>query len=186
AGLESPWIDTAEIAGPGFINLRLRPSWYGHVVGRVLDEGAGYGGGAVSHPQRLQVEFVSGNPTGPMTVATARNAAYGDALGRIRLLVSGALAARGRHGAAGDREGARGGSRVRARRRGLAGQRGARRRQGPGAGAKQRRADLLRGRSGLHRVQARPWLRRRRVRARRRPSWLHRPSQGGRPRAGLR
>ena len=83
AGLESPWIDTAEIAGPGFINLRVRPSWFGHVVGRVLDEGAGYGGGATPHPQRLQVEFVSGNPTGPMTVATARNAAYGDALGRL-------------------------------------------------------------------------------------------------------
>jgi len=83
AGLESPWIDTAEIAGPGFINLRVRPSWFGHVVGRVLDEGTGYGGGATPHPQRLQVEFVSGNPTGPMTVATARNAAYGDALGRL-------------------------------------------------------------------------------------------------------
>ncbi len=83
AGLESPWIDTAEIAGPGFINLRVRPSWFGHVVGRVLDEGAGYGRGATPHPQRLQVEFVSGNPTGPMTVATARNAAYGDALGRL-------------------------------------------------------------------------------------------------------
>jgi arginyl-tRNA synthetase len=82
-GLESPWIDAAEIAGPGFINLRLRPSWYGHVVGRVLAEGAGYGAGAAAHPQRLQVEFVSGNPTGPMTVATARNAAYGDSLARL-------------------------------------------------------------------------------------------------------
>jgi arginyl-tRNA synthetase len=83
AELDSPWIEAAEVAGPGFINLRVRPSWYGHVVGRVLGEGAGYGAGAAPHPQRLQVEFVSGNPTGPMTVATARNAAYGDALGRL-------------------------------------------------------------------------------------------------------
>ena len=82
-GLDSPWIDSAEIAGPGFINLRLRASWFGHVVTRVLDEGTAYGGGAAALHQRVQVEFVSANPTGPMTVATARNAAYGDALARL-------------------------------------------------------------------------------------------------------
>ena len=43
------------------------PAWYGHVVERVLDEGVRFGAGAAVHPQRLQVEFVSGNPTGPMT-----------------------------------------------------------------------------------------------------------------------
>src|SRR6478672_4633486 len=37
--LHSPWIEGAEVAGPGFINLRLQPGWYGHVVERVLDEG---------------------------------------------------------------------------------------------------------------------------------------------------
>src|SRR5262245_17190103 len=82
-GIDSPWIEDAEIAGPGFINLRLRPSWYGHVVARVLAEGDGYGTGAATARRRVQVEFVSGNPTGPVTVGTARNAAYGDALARL-------------------------------------------------------------------------------------------------------
>jgi arginyl-tRNA synthetase len=81
--LQSPWIEGAEIAGPGFINLRLQPGWYGHVVERVLDDGARFGAGAAASPQRLQVEFVSGNPTGPVTVGSARNAAYGDSLARL-------------------------------------------------------------------------------------------------------
>ena len=81
--LDSPWVEGAEIAGPGFINLRLTPSWYGHVVSRILAEGGGYGAGATPKPQRIQVEFVSGNPTGPVTVGAARNAAYGDSLSRL-------------------------------------------------------------------------------------------------------
>jgi arginyl-tRNA synthetase len=81
--LDSPWISGAEIAGPGFINLRLQPSWYQHVVARVLDEGDRFGAGAAARPQKLQVEFVSGNPTGPVTVGSARNAAYGDSLARL-------------------------------------------------------------------------------------------------------
>ena len=81
--LDSPWIGSAEIAGPGFINLRVQPAWYGHVVGRVLDEGDRFGAGAAASPQRMQVEFVSGNPTGPVTVGSARNAAYGDSLARL-------------------------------------------------------------------------------------------------------
>src|SRR5690242_16021608 len=80
AGIDSPWIGSAEVAGPGFINLRLQPAWYGHVVNRVLDEGDRFGSGAANRRQRMQVEFVSGNPTGPVTVGSARNAAYGDAL----------------------------------------------------------------------------------------------------------
>src|SRR5690348_200442 len=83
AGIESPWIVSAEIAGPGFINLRLQPGWYGHVVGRVLDDAGRFGAGAAARRQRMQVEFVSGNPTGPVTVGSARNAAYGDSLARL-------------------------------------------------------------------------------------------------------
>ena len=49
----------------------------------MLDEGARFGAGAAAHPQRIQVEFVSGNPTGPVTVGSARNAAYGDSLARL-------------------------------------------------------------------------------------------------------
>ena len=83
AGIDSPWIGSAEIAGPGFINLRLQPAWYGHVVGCILAQGGRFGSGAAARPQRMQVEFVSGNPTGPVTVGSARNAAYGDALARL-------------------------------------------------------------------------------------------------------
>src|SRR5262245_50297113 len=70
--LSSEWVSEAEIAGPGFINLRLAPAWYGHVVGRILHDGAEFGAGAAADPQRIQVEFVSGNPTGPVTVGSAR------------------------------------------------------------------------------------------------------------------
>jgi arginyl-tRNA synthetase len=81
--IDSPGISAAEVAGPVFINLRLRPGWYRHVVGRVLEEGPGFGAGAATRRQRMQVEFVSGNPTGPVTVGSARNAAYGDSLARL-------------------------------------------------------------------------------------------------------
>jgi arginyl-tRNA synthetase len=81
--LDSPWLTGAEIAGPGFVNFRVASAWYRHVVDRVLDEAAGYGAGAAATPQRIQVEFVSGNPTGPVTVGSARNAAYGDSLARL-------------------------------------------------------------------------------------------------------
>jgi arginyl-tRNA synthetase len=81
--IDSPYIESAEVAGPGFINLRVQPVWYRHVVERILEEGEGYGGGAAANPQRVQVEFVSANPVGPLTVGSARNAAYGDALARM-------------------------------------------------------------------------------------------------------
>src|SRR5690349_21268936 len=54
-GINSPWIEGAEIAGPGFINLRLRPAWYRHVLARVLAEGDGYGTGAAAEHRRVQV-----------------------------------------------------------------------------------------------------------------------------------
>src|ERR671936_544580 len=81
--IDSPYIASAEVAGPGFVNLRATPAWYGHVVRRVLDLGREYGSGAAARPQRIQVEYVSGNPTGPVTASTARNAAYGDSLARL-------------------------------------------------------------------------------------------------------
>jgi arginyl-tRNA synthetase len=81
--IDSPYIESAEVAGPGFINLRVQPAWYRHVVDRILEEAESYGGGAAAHPERVQVEFVSANPVGPLTVGSARNAAYGDALARL-------------------------------------------------------------------------------------------------------
>jgi arginyl-tRNA synthetase len=82
-GMRSPWIASAEIAGPGFINLRVAPAWYRHVLERIATEGASYGRGAAEAPRSIQVEFVSANPTGPVTVGSARNAAYGDSLARL-------------------------------------------------------------------------------------------------------
>ena len=61
----------------------MSAAWYRHAVERILREGPRYGSGAAAAPQRIQVEYVSGNPTGPVTVATARNAAYGDSLARL-------------------------------------------------------------------------------------------------------
>jgi arginyl-tRNA synthetase len=79
----SAWIDQVSIAGPGFINLRVTDGWYRHVVDRILADGAGYGAGAAAAALKIQVEYVSGNPTGPVTASTARNAAYGDSLARL-------------------------------------------------------------------------------------------------------
>ena len=83
AELHSDQIASVEVAGPGFLNLRVSAAWYRHAVARILTEGPKYGSGAAPRPQRILVEYVSGNPTGPVTVATARNAAYGDSLARL-------------------------------------------------------------------------------------------------------
>jgi arginyl-tRNA synthetase len=81
--IDSPFIASAEVAGPGFVNLRATPAWYRHVVEEVLGQGRRYGAGGAAHPLKIQVEYVSGNPTGPVTASTARNAAYGDSLARL-------------------------------------------------------------------------------------------------------
>jgi arginyl-tRNA synthetase len=78
AGLQH--VGRAEVAGPGFVNLFLEPSWYGEALAEIDgDYGRGSGDGA----ERVQVELVSANPTGPLTVGSARNAAYGDAVARL-------------------------------------------------------------------------------------------------------
>ena len=70
----------AEIAGPGFINLRLRPDWLGDILRRVEAQGENYGRSDTGGGKRIVVEFVSTNPNGPITVAGGRNAAIGDTL----------------------------------------------------------------------------------------------------------
>jgi arginyl-tRNA synthetase len=72
-----------EIAGPGFVNLTLSDSWHRRALRSVLAAGEDFGGGGVREPQRILVEFVSANPTGPLVAASGRHAAYGDALSRI-------------------------------------------------------------------------------------------------------
>jgi arginyl-tRNA synthetase len=76
-------LDRYEVAGPGFLNLFMADAWLGEALGAVLAAGRGYGAGRASPAQRILVEFVSANPTGPMHVGHARNAAYGDALARV-------------------------------------------------------------------------------------------------------
>ena len=73
----------AEVAGPGFLNLWLEPAWYGEALAEILAAGEGYGGGWAATRERIQVEMVSANPTGPLTVGSARNGAYGDSVARL-------------------------------------------------------------------------------------------------------
>jgi arginyl-tRNA synthetase len=78
-----PGVERTEIAGPGFVNLFLEDAWFASALGEILDAGESFGGGWAEPTQRIQVEMVSANPTGPITVAHARNAAYGDSLARL-------------------------------------------------------------------------------------------------------
>ncbi|HMJ03945.1 MAG TPA: arginine--tRNA ligase [Conexibacter sp.] len=72
-----------EIAGPGFLNLFLADSWHAEALAHVLELGERYGAGGAATSERILVEFVSANPTGPLVAASGRHAAYGDALAEI-------------------------------------------------------------------------------------------------------
>jgi arginyl-tRNA synthetase len=76
-------VERAEVAGPGFVNLWLAPAWYGDALGEILDAGDRYGAGFAATRERVQIEMVSANPTGPITVASARNGAIGDSVARL-------------------------------------------------------------------------------------------------------
>jgi arginyl-tRNA synthetase len=75
-----PEVERAEVAGPGFVNLFVTDAF---LAGLVDEVGPDYGSGAAEAPERVQVELVSANPTGPLTVGSARNGAYGDAVARL-------------------------------------------------------------------------------------------------------
>ena len=76
-------IDRSEIAGPGFINLFLSQLRWHDTLKAILEAGDRWGVSSTDHPERTLVEFVSANPTGPLTVAHARNAVLGDVLSRL-------------------------------------------------------------------------------------------------------
>ncbi|WP_119698232.1 arginine--tRNA ligase [Microbacterium halotolerans] len=94
SGLESvDGISSVEVAGPGFINVRLDAAAAGELARTIVDAGPGYGCTDVLAGQSINLEFVSGNPTGPLHIGHTRWAALGDAIGRL-LEASGAKVAR--------------------------------------------------------------------------------------------
>jgi len=78
-----PRITSAEVAGPGFLNLRLAPAVWQGVLGHILTAGTGYGRSDVGGGKKVNVEFVSANPTGPLHVGHTRGAVFGDALASL-------------------------------------------------------------------------------------------------------
>lgn len=81
--LADSWFVSAEAAGPGFINFRLGSRWYGDVLAAIQAEGESYGSGTSLAGQRIMVEFVSANPTGPMHMGNARGGVLGDTLAEV-------------------------------------------------------------------------------------------------------
>ena len=76
-------LESAQVAGPGFVNLTLSDGWHVAALSEVASAGQGWGAGSADPPLRVNVEFVSANPTGPIHVGGTRNAAYGDSLARL-------------------------------------------------------------------------------------------------------
>lgn len=76
-------LQAQEVAGPGFLNLVMSDDWHRAALGQLLAAGPSFGAGGAQAPERILLEFVSANPTGPIVAASGRHAAYGDSLGRI-------------------------------------------------------------------------------------------------------
>ena len=81
--LDGTWFASVEAAGPGFLNFRLSDKWYQDVLTAVDESGADYGRVDDGHGEKVMVEFVSANPTGPMTIGNARGGVLGDALASV-------------------------------------------------------------------------------------------------------
>jgi arginyl-tRNA synthetase len=80
---ESDLVDRVEVAGPGFLNFHLAPAWLHDVVRRAANPESGFGRHRVGEGIRVNVEYVSSNPTGPINVVSGRHAAIGDALANL-------------------------------------------------------------------------------------------------------
>ncbi len=80
---QAPEIEKAEIAGPGFINLTLKPAVFTAILKHAVEAGLDYGRGEPKPLPKINVEYVSANPTGPMHVGHGRGAVFGDALANI-------------------------------------------------------------------------------------------------------
>ncbi len=76
-------IDKVDIAGPGFINLTLKSSFWSELVGQILVEAENYGRGSLAGGKKINIEYVSANPTGPLHVGHCRGAVFGDSLANL-------------------------------------------------------------------------------------------------------
>jgi arginyl-tRNA synthetase len=83
AGRLGDQLERVEVAGPGFLNLFMSDQWFRSALAALRTSGDEFGAAGARAPERILVEFVSANPTGPITVAAARHAAYGDSLCRV-------------------------------------------------------------------------------------------------------
>ncbi|HEX4307715.1 MAG TPA: arginine--tRNA ligase, partial [Solirubrobacterales bacterium] len=84
-------LDRVEVAGPGFVNLFLSDAWYRDALASLVGAGEDLGPAPAASPERINVEFVSANPTGPLHVGGGRGAAYGDAVTRLLAAVGHAV-----------------------------------------------------------------------------------------------
>src|SRR5918999_1164610 len=174
--LALPDVERAEVAGPGFVNLWLADEWYAQALDEILRAGERYGAGDPEARLRVQVELVSANPTGPVTVAHARNAAYGDSVARLLAFAGHEVEREYYYNDAG-RQIELFRASVEARRRG----------EEPPAGPRRRRQlPLLRQGRRLPRAQVRARIRPGDLRARGRPPRLRAPAEGGRGDARVR
>ena len=81
--LEGSYFQNLEIAAPGFLNFTLGPRWYGEVLSAIESEGKAYGDSQEGKGEKIMVEFVSANPTGPMHMGNARGGVLGDTLANV-------------------------------------------------------------------------------------------------------
>jgi arginyl-tRNA synthetase len=79
-------VERVEVAGPGFLNVFLADDWFVGALEELLGAGDAFGAGTPETAEKVLIEFVSANPTGPLTAASGRHAAFGDALARILAL----------------------------------------------------------------------------------------------------
>jgi arginyl-tRNA synthetase len=82
-----PDIEAVEVAGAGFLNMRFTRRFWQHVVAAILQEGSAFGRTDLGHGERVNVEYVSANPTGPMHIGHCRGAVFGDALASLLAFV---------------------------------------------------------------------------------------------------
>jgi arginyl-tRNA synthetase len=81
--IDPSFVRTVSIAGPGFINIALTDKFYRAQMRSIIEAGEGYGRSSMGNGKKVQVEFVSANPTGPLTVGHGRGAVYGDTIARL-------------------------------------------------------------------------------------------------------